>query len=934
MDIYTLIFYIVVWILTDLLTPAPEVEDKERTKFNDGSFPTASESRPLPVLMGDEWLSGSNVLWYGDLKVIPIKLNVCSGTITRKCSSYIINYKYLVGMHCGLCHGKIDSFLALKVADDVIWAGDQQSGSIEIDDIGLFGGRKVGGGVEGIVDLIAGGYDQGRNAYLESHLGAEVPSYRGITAAVFRGNKTGPSFYIGTAPIPKVFSYRLRWLPTTLSTEYSNIAGQANPAHMIYELYVNQSFGGSAPESLIDTDSFMECAETLYNEGMGLKLSWQSQQKLEDVVSRLEQIIDCKIFPDPSTGKVTLKLLRDDYDPDDLPVFDQSNILSFDNFARSAWQETVNEVRINYSETNDVEALDRCAIAHDLGNLHIQAGERVSTTISYPQIPTAETAGKVAATALRKLSYPLAKCTITTNRDGLALTPGSVFKLNWSKLGIVGVVMRVASRIEEDVTKGTIKISAIQDIFGIAESSYVSPPPTGWIPPDTVPYDVINSKESEAPYLLSDDPDHSFPWLFVAPPSGLTLDYSLLAGIGEFLDEGIAKPCTERGELINSVAQTDTTITVSGFVYLTSPEGDQSLGSTMFYLGEELLSFALAVPSGDNWVLTGCERGLLDTTPSEHTAGAEVWFEAKSDGQFSLRSYTPTATAQIKYLTHTPTGELDEGDATQHNLTFSKRALRPYAPGKVRVNGVGYDAQIEYVEAELAWAERNRLTQTEYIVDQDQSSIAHEAGTTYKLEIYDRNDVLLRTETGLTASPYTYLIADELADTGLTELEPQLTFKLQSIRDSLYSWQEQLITVTRNLEWAGLLSGGTASASAVIGGSYVAANAFDNLPTTSWSAGSATANPNWLKYDLGSGNGVEALTAKFKPYNDRVDSFEIRGSNNDVDWDALYISNHPGGDTLIEVTLAFTGVYQYYQLYINTSHNGEGASVYEFDVFA
>lgn len=35
--------------------------------------PVASEDKPIPVLFGTRVIKGANVVWYGDLRVVPIR---------------------------------------------------------------------------------------------------------------------------------------------------------------------------------------------------------------------------------------------------------------------------------------------------------------------------------------------------------------------------------------------------------------------------------------------------------------------------------------------------------------------------------------------------------------------------------------------------------------------------------------------------------------------------------------------------------------------------------------------------------------------------------------------------------------------------------------------------------------------------------------------
>jgi hypothetical protein len=154
----------------------------------------------------------------------------------------------------------------------------------------------------------------------------------------------------------------------------------------------------------------------------------------------------------------------------------------------------------------------------------------------------------------------------------------------------------------------------------------------------------------------------------------------------------------------------------------------------------------------------------------------------------------------IKYLPRTSSGQLAEVDATNHSLTFTNRTARPYPVGGIEVDGVSFGGII-VGEATLTWLERNRLTQSDAIATQSAPTVTPEAGTTYTLKIYDRNDLLIRTETGLTGTTYTYLLADELADTGLAAPETRLRFTMQTIVGGLVSWQDQSITVYRDTDF-------------------------------------------------------------------------------------------------------------------------------------
>ncbi|MBN1123591.1 MAG: hypothetical protein JXA82_01190 [Sedimentisphaerales bacterium] len=146
-------------------------------------------------------------------------------------------------------------------------------------------------------------------------------------------------------------------------------------------------------------------------------------------------------------------------------------------------------------------------------------------------------------------------------------------------------------------------------------------------------------------------------------------------------------------------------------------------------------------------------------------------------------------------------GQLEEGSAPIDNAdAFAARQVRPYPPGRFRINDQSYPASFTG-QPTISWAHRDRTQQTAYLVEHDESNIGPETGTTYTLRIYDEDDVLVRTETGLTSTSYTYTEANERADCGLGPTDPlntQLRFELWAIRDGFESWQWYNLSIVRS----------------------------------------------------------------------------------------------------------------------------------------
>lgn len=69
-------WYIIIFIVA-LVIGATAMSPKSRSQppagLGDFKVPTAEEGREIPVLFGTRDCEGPNVVWYGDLRVIPIK---------------------------------------------------------------------------------------------------------------------------------------------------------------------------------------------------------------------------------------------------------------------------------------------------------------------------------------------------------------------------------------------------------------------------------------------------------------------------------------------------------------------------------------------------------------------------------------------------------------------------------------------------------------------------------------------------------------------------------------------------------------------------------------------------------------------------------------------------------------------------------------------
>lgn len=68
-------YYLAVLIVASFVASAlaPKPQQPKPAALEDFDAPTAEEGRAIPVVFGDVWITGPNVIWYGDLGVQPIQ---------------------------------------------------------------------------------------------------------------------------------------------------------------------------------------------------------------------------------------------------------------------------------------------------------------------------------------------------------------------------------------------------------------------------------------------------------------------------------------------------------------------------------------------------------------------------------------------------------------------------------------------------------------------------------------------------------------------------------------------------------------------------------------------------------------------------------------------------------------------------------------------
>lgn len=762
-----LALYIASFFIQRALAPKP---DKPQPKgVSDFQFPTAEASRAVPVVFGTCKLTGPNVVWYGDFRADGFQIK-----------GQDAGFYYYLGADLALCHGPVDEVHDVLFEDrSPGWTRTLQAADYDrfrMDNTMLFGGNTQGGGIVGDCDFYYGIAAQTPNDYLQAKANADYPGLSQICHAVMRG------IYWGTSEYIKPLAFLVTRCPNTLGMTGNKhrIAFSppgwgydSNPACMLYDILTNAVWGLGLPSSSIDVASFQAAGETLYAEGFGLAMVLDQQADATEVIGEILRHVDGDLFTDPQSGLLTLALTRADYDPGTLPVLDETNLDDVE-LTRGSWSETANVAKITYTSRQD-NFTARIAQWQNQANLQIR-GQVALTEVEFRGLSNPHAAGLVAGRVLKTVSYPLARLKLTANRTAWALRPGSVFKLNWPPLGISGMVCRVTRPAGGELGSGKITVEAIEDAFSISATAYTDPGGSGWVDPLGQPTAAAAQALVEAPHQLAGDAIRQLVALAARGDSSL-LGYQIWsdpAGGTAFGQTGSATGFAALGHLVPTKLMDGPAIDDSEWEIdqaldmdlLGSVSEDEFTGGVnLLVVDDEVMAWRYVTKPDANYRISRLMRGVLDTVPGDHVAGATVWFLPQQLPLVNPSApYQSDLTVAVKVLPYNLRYVLGLSSATAMSLALASRALKPLPPGKVRVNGTAWPQNVTG-DAVITWTHRHRVQQTAagIVVSQDAEDFAAAPEGDYTIEVRV-NLVLKRTVTGITGKTWTYTAAMRAAD--------------------------------------------------------------------------------------------------------------------------------------------------------------------------
>lgn len=715
-------------------------EDADQpNKFDPGSVPIVSESAPIPVVFGTVRLRAPNIVW--------------SHTSDRTA----VSGRIYVHMLPVWCHGPVDRvggvylddhLLSVRDGDELTHSWDLIGGPVALEDVADWRQARYsleGGGSGGFqpprwsrsgdvhleyLDLRPGLPDQGGFPRFAGMPGWPLhsPNYRSVfsTPLTFELRE-------GVSRLPMLSIEVSRWHATSFGEAQwqpalAKIGDDMNPAHIIREAITDEQWGLGRPDTDIDEPSFIAAAQTLHSEGLGLSLVVHDRQGGRELIDEICRHIDGMCFPDPQTGKIVLRLVRDDFDVAQLPEIGPDMLIGRPRYSRPSPSELVNEITVEFSS----RTVDRTrSLKVDDLAMQIARGP-VSQQITYPGIYDSDAAAKVATRDLLALSQPLRTVEFSLPaEEALSMRPGDVVLFSWPEWGIKETALRIAQVTTSEATSSAARVVAIQDAFAFGDTVIAPPDPEDpgvidedpWVPaqeafelPLWLAYQrqkevelytsidqLLGSEEGQGAMLAATSQDSAIDWTLTANEKRQEggLDFATPIYLTPQGPEGVGYNVSLANYIIRNAVTDDyvdhppyaETDTEAWLLYL--PGVEDALGSRP--------QFAMAIQLSQPGLFR-VSWGWLDTAPpydlqEEHLKGYIVGYtpdylagEFGGDLTITDRFYGVTARPEppsteidLSALPRTASGELPQSVADVSMIELDRRAFRPYPPGPVSV---------------------------------------------------------------------------------------------------------------------------------------------------------------------------------------------------------------------------------------------------------
>ena len=463
-----------------------------------------------------------------------------------------------------------------------------------------------------------------------------------------------------------------------------------NPAHILYDSITSRRENGGMGEPIgrIDNASFTKAADRLYNEGFGICCTWYGGESTEQFQQRILNVCGGSLSQSRRDGKFYLDLLREVEDIDALPTITDDDITDWEA-EPAVPPESINQIQVKWFDPETREQRITAPI-QSLGAIQ-DAGGLFADIREYNEIPYEALANRVAQRDLNSVSSALWKLTFSCRRRSYDLRPGMQIRIMCPNRGFADMVVVIGDIDYGRIGDEEVRIIALQDVFSLPDTAYVSP--QGSLDDNPAPGDDDANKAEaviEAPYFqlisyltpaeYSDAVDETSGFLLTAksaPPRGTNYRIYTKQGADAYATTANGDFCPS-AKVVNEVAPLDgVDIAIDNESLM-----DRVVVGDWGLWDGEIVRVDAKAPG-----LVSLGRGCADTLPRPHDPGSTILFVGEWAGT-DEREYIEGEEINVKLPAAGYGQDQALADATEHTLVFAKRQARPYPPGDLKINGV------------------------------------------------------------------------------------------------------------------------------------------------------------------------------------------------------------------------------------------------------
>jgi hypothetical protein len=406
-----------------------EVQEQTFGGVKERDFPTNQAALPYPIHFGTQPLVGSYMTpLFNDLAE-PITRSFDAGSDSQE---VVTGYNYFASFVLCLSMREQEAITEIRSNGERIWHGELTQEDAE-------------GGAVNIATEYAtfcfhfGAEDQAADRLLKEYAALveggdpetiKVPRYPG------RSYVSVCRMFMGQSTTPPTLTFVTRSKPVVFPGPTSRHPIESTLAEVLFELATNPIIGAGRGLARIDAASFMDCHKQLLQEGAVFSPRLDEVRTFRAVAAELLPYFGAYLVP--KAGRLTMGLIRKDWNEEDLPVITDADLLSPLQPEPGSYKDTWSRTRVAFTDRAR-EYKPNIAPARNTANERI-TGRYKAKEIDRQHVTSWAVASRLAAEISKANGTPGMSIPLDLSDSWAHLHPGDVVKVVSARLNCSAIV--------------------------------------------------------------------------------------------------------------------------------------------------------------------------------------------------------------------------------------------------------------------------------------------------------------------------------------------------------------------------------------------------------------------------------------------------------------------------------------------------------------